>query len=53
MPNETELKKAWNLIIQFCQDRFKNCGGCNGCLFYDECIYYPSDNEKIEVNDEK
>ena len=48
MPNETELKKAWNLIIDYCSD-----GDCSTCIFISNCQTEPQANEKIEVNDEK
>ena len=50
MSNETELKKAWNLIIDNCE----KSAICEDCIFVNECrVKTPADNEMIEIQDEE
>ena len=46
MPNEIELKKAWNLIIDYCESR-----SCEKCIFENSCIMTEPmcNSDKIEV----
>jgi len=47
---EGELIKAWNLIIDHCENN--ECGAAD-CVLWDYCQVIPKENEKIEVEKEK